>query len=93
MPEIQPPSVLVVEDEVASLRLLAGYLEQEGYEVHTATNSSDAENILNEKSIDVVLLDIRIPGKDGLADVAVCVDPDGTMIELIQVHLHKWSAL
>jgi len=33
------------------------------------------------------------PGKDGLADVAVCVDPDGTMIELIQVHLHKWSAL
>jgi len=67
MPEIQPPSVLVVEDEVASLRLLAGYLEQEGYEVHTATNSSDAENILNEKSIDVVLLDIRIPGKDGLA--------------------------
>ncbi len=29
---------------------------------------------------------------DGLADVAVCRDPDGTLIELIQVHLQKWSA-
>lgn len=28
-----------------------------------------------------------------LAEVAVCTDPDGTLIELIQVHLHKWAAL
>lgn len=31
-------------------------------------------------------------GHDGLADVAVCVDPDGSLIELIQVYLHKWPA-
>jgi len=28
-----------------------------------------------------------------LAEVAVCTDPDGTLIELIQVHLHKWASL
>lgn len=30
------------------------------------------------------------PGKDGLADIATCVDPDGTLIELLQVYLDKW---
>lgn len=29
----------------------------------------------------------------GLADIAVCVDPDGTLIELLQVYLEKWQAL
>ena len=29
--------------------------------------------------------------KDGLAEIATCVDPDGTLIELIQIHLEKWS--
>ena len=33
------------------------------------------------------------PGKDGLADVATCVDPDGTLIELLQVYLEKWPSL
>ena len=32
-------------------------------------------------------------GKDGLADVAVCVDPDGTLIELLQVYLDKWASV
>ncbi|MEQ8859971.1 MAG: VOC family protein [Pseudomonadales bacterium] len=29
-------------------------------------------------------------GYDGLADIAVCADPDGTLIELLQVYLEKW---
>lgn len=66
MPDTKPPSVLIVEDEVASLKLLASYLEAENYEVHTATDSESAEAVLRDKSIDIVLLDIRIPGKDGL---------------------------
>ena len=28
--------------------------------------------------------------KDGMAEIAVCIDPDGTLIELIQVHFDKW---
>jgi catechol 2,3-dioxygenase-like lactoylglutathione lyase family enzyme len=30
------------------------------------------------------------PCQDGMADIAVCADPDGTLIELIEVHLEKW---
>jgi catechol 2,3-dioxygenase-like lactoylglutathione lyase family enzyme len=38
----------------------------------------------------VVFLTPPQPGKDGLADIATCVDPDGTLIELLQVYLDKW---
>ncbi len=67
MPEVTQPSVLIVEDETASLNLLAGYFEAENYIVYKAVDSSEAESILSTKVVDVVLLDIRIPGKDGLA--------------------------
>ena len=31
--------------------------------------------------------------RDGLADIAVCADPDGTLIELIQIYPEKWAAI
>lgn len=63
----QKHSVLIVEDEIASLNLLASYFETEDYLVYKARNSSEAESHITEKSIDVILMDIKIPGKDGLA--------------------------
>lgn len=33
------------------------------------------------------------PGRDGLADLAVCRDPDGTLIELIRIYPERWAAL
>jgi two-component system torCAD operon response regulator TorR len=67
MADKQTPSVLIVEDEVASLNLLASYFEAENYQVYKAENSDTAEQVLKQKSVDVVLLDINIPGKDGLS--------------------------
>lgn len=32
-------------------------------------------------------------GVNGMADIAVCVDPDGSLIELIQIYPEKWRAL
>lgn len=61
------PRILIVEDEVASLNLLSSYFEAENYEVHKATNSIEAEAIFSKQAIDVILLDINLPGKDGLA--------------------------
>ncbi|MCL4106166.1 UNVERIFIED_CONTAM: hypothetical protein GTU68_058472 [Idotea baltica] len=67
MPKTNLPSVLIVEDEVSSLNLLASYFEAENFIVYKAVDSDSAEEILDTKVVDVVLLDIRIPGKDGLA--------------------------
>jgi catechol 2,3-dioxygenase-like lactoylglutathione lyase family enzyme len=41
----------------------------------------------------VVFISEPQSAKDGLADIATCIDPDGTLIELIQVYLEKWPSL
>lgn len=57
--------ILAVDDTPASLRLLTGMLEQEGYEVRSAINGSLALNSAAIEAPELVLLDIRMPGMDG----------------------------
>jgi len=66
MTTVSPPSVLIVEDEPASLNMLASYFEAENFLVHKAKNAQEAEAQFEAKSVDVILLDIKIPGKTGL---------------------------
>jgi len=67
MPDKQTPRILIVEDEVASLNLLASYFEKENYLVYKAGCGDEAEKLLKRHTVDVILLDINLPGKDGLA--------------------------
>lgn len=41
----------------------------------------------------VPFLSPPLVARDGLADVATCTDPDGTLVELIQIYPEKWAAL
>tara|TARA_B110000037_G_C17108912_1_gene501010 strand:- start:2119 stop:2850 length:732 start_codon:yes stop_codon:yes gene_type:complete len=59
-------SVLIVEDEPASLNLLASYFTAENYIVYKASSSDQAEKLFSEKVIDIILMDIKIPGRTGL---------------------------
>lgn len=60
------PSVLIVDDDPVIRELLQAYLAQEGYEVQCAGTAEQAESCLAERPVDLVMLDIRLPGKDGL---------------------------
>jgi CheY-like chemotaxis protein len=60
-------SVLVVDDEAGMRETVAEILECAGYEVSTARNGEDALSRLAERSFDVVLMDIRMPGRDGIS--------------------------
>ncbi|MDH4612148.1 response regulator [Pseudomonas sp. BN102] len=60
------PSVLIVDDDPLIRELLQTYLTQEGYQVLCASTAEQAEACLAESPVDLVMLDIRLPGKDGL---------------------------
>ncbi|HEX7805705.1 MAG TPA: response regulator transcription factor [Cellulomonas sp.] len=60
---------LVVDDEEPLARLVAGYLERDGFEVHVAFNGVDALEMARTVDPDVVVLDLGLPGMDG---VEVC---------------------
>lgn len=59
--------VLVVDDEPSIRTVLRGYLEREGFEVTEAADASAALKAFDTRPAEVVLLDIMLPGEDGLA--------------------------
>ena len=58
--------IMVVDDEQEILRLLKRILESEGYDVALAPNGSSALVLLEEHRPDLVILDIMMPGLNGL---------------------------
>jgi DNA-binding response OmpR family regulator len=59
-------TILLVDDDALMRRSLAFHLEQAGYHVHTAANAEDAISFVQHSPPDLVLLDIALPGMDGL---------------------------
>ncbi|CAN7246877.1 winged helix-turn-helix domain-containing protein [Knoellia sp. LjRoot47] len=60
---------LVVEDDEPMAAVVANYLEREGYEVHVSHDGLDAVQVARSVDPDVVVLDLGLPGQDG---VEVC---------------------
>ncbi len=60
------PVVLVVEDEVVTRRVVTQLLEQDGYAVEAVADGETGLARIAEGGIDVVLLDLVLPGLDGL---------------------------
>jgi DNA-binding NtrC family response regulator len=59
-------SILVVDDEVEICDLLQNFLTQEGYQVFSATNGVEAISLGKQNEPDLALLDIKMPGMDGI---------------------------
>ncbi|KGN37480.1 response regulator transcription factor [Knoellia subterranea] len=57
---------LVVEDDVPMATVIANYLEREGYEVHVSHDGMDAVQVARNVDPDVVILDLGLPGQDGI---------------------------
>ncbi len=62
--EMKP--VLIVEDEAIMRESLRDWLKDEGYEVETAERGEEALERIGQKEFGVAVLDLRLPGKDGL---------------------------
>lgn len=62
----RPVRLLVVDDDLDTCANLADILTDIGYEVRTAPDASTALRTLDEHAFDIVLLDLKLPGMDGL---------------------------
>ena len=60
------PSILVVDDELLIRDLLYDFFSGQGWKISVAENGEKALDILQDKSIDLVLTDIKMPEMDGL---------------------------
>jgi two-component system, OmpR family, alkaline phosphatase synthesis response regulator PhoP len=58
--------VLVVDDDVKTVELVKLYLNRDGYRVMTAYDGNDALRLARECHPDLIVLDLMLPGRDGL---------------------------
>jgi two-component system, OmpR family, response regulator len=61
-----PPHVLAIDDDPAMRQLIAEYLGENELRVTTAANGADMMRALAQNAIDVVVLDLRLAGEDGM---------------------------
>ncbi|MCX7609944.1 MAG: response regulator transcription factor [Anaerolineales bacterium] len=64
------PKILVVDDEPSILNLVVSYLKAEGYEVYSASDGLTALKAAKAYRPEVIILDIMLPGLDGLEVLA-----------------------
>jgi CheY-like chemotaxis protein len=62
-------TILVIDDEELLTRTFARLLEKKGYEVLVATHSEDALAMAEEEDFDLILCDIRMPGRNGVETI------------------------
>ncbi|OYD26188.1 two-component system response regulator ArcA [Oceanimonas baumannii] len=63
---MQTPHILIVEDELVTRNTLKGIFEAEGYAVLEATDGEEMYKALSDHKVNLVIMDINLPGKNGL---------------------------
>lgn len=69
--EVIPTRILIVEDEPKLSQLLADYLTSAGYQTQIVADGRNVVSTLKSSSFDLMLLDLMLPGRDG---IEVCKD-------------------
>ena len=83
MSDPAPPSLLLVDDERNLREPLAEYLTGQGFAVREAESAAAARSALLEHTPDIVLLDIMMPGEDGLSLTRHLVEARGLPVILL----------
>ena len=63
---MQTPVILVVEDEEVTRLNLVSLFQGEGYDVIEAINGDEMHRKLEENQVNLIVMDINLPGKNGL---------------------------
>src|ERR1043166_2854959 len=89
-----PSSLLIIDDESIVRDSLSKWFREDGFHIGTAEHAAAALRLLQQQHWDVILLDIRMPGMDGmeLQQRIMEIDPDATII-FITAHATIESAV
>jgi two-component system phosphate regulon response regulator OmpR len=76
--------ILVVDDDVRLRELLQRYLTEQGFKVKIASDSKEMDLVLASDTIDLLVLDLMLPGEDGLS---ICrrIRGSGTMLPIVML--------
>ena len=85
---IYTPKILIVDDEPGLLFSLMAFLEDEGFHVQGTSSGEEALSMIKSNSFDAIIVDVRLPGKDG-DDVIVEALESGSKASFI---IHTGSA-
>ena len=84
-----PPLILVVDDNEAGQLLVRTVLELEGFLVQTAGSSQEVLEQLNAHRPDLILMDVQLPGQDGLSLTRqLKADPETAAIPVAALTAH-----
>jgi two-component system response regulator ResD len=98
MAKKQKKKILVVDDTVSIRTIAQRMLERAGYDVVTAADAFEAEKILEKNPIDLIVLDVTMPEKDGyefceeLRDSDNFADVPVLFLTAKEEHLHRVAA-
>ena len=89
-----PASILVIDDQAPAREILSRYLETIGYRPVTADSVARGQEILESEPIDAVLVDLRMPGTDGLQGLRLFKKYDAQIpVILLTAHATVESAV
>jgi len=83
MPETIQPHILVVDDDPQIRALLEEYLTQNALRVSVVASGKQMSQILADEAIDLVILDLRLAGEDGMAIVRTLRDSSAIPIVML----------
>ncbi len=86
---MKPARILVVEDNPMNMELAVDLLRLRGHEVLAATTGQEALDISEREQLDLILMDVQLPGMDGLAVTRKLKDnPETRHIPIVALTAH-----
>jgi len=84
-------SILIIDDDEGMLKTLNYILVDKGYEVVPCSTGAEAIALVNRRTFDIALIDIRMPGMDGVAVLKAIkkLSPDTSIMMITAYTMHK----
>ena len=85
------PLILLVDDQPDNLKLVSRYLHAKGYRVEAALSTGEADAIIERERPALVMVDLYMPGEDGMSWVSRVRREEGAPIQFLAFTAHATS--